>query len=246
MSVIQTKLIGGYGNQLFQYACARKYAEMYGATLEVDNWFGIKAFGLYDPLITNYLPERTGSFGHKDAVTIGEVNIRLGGYFQHQDWVKLLSRKELKSWFKISPKWEAYLPKERGYVACHLREGDYIGHWAYCNITKESYTKALEQYGFNGNIEWVTMNNPTRNQMLDSEGLYDLYDFVKIMQADVILRANSTFSWWAAVLSNARVYSPVVDDLVGVNDVSFVEGNSPRCADTNRVGVPMSDLYLPE
>jgi hypothetical protein len=52
-----------------------------------------------------------------------------------------------------------------------------------------------------------------------------LHDFILIRNADVILRANSSYSWCAAALSGARIFSPLVENLTGSHDVKFIEGN---------------------
>jgi hypothetical protein len=39
--------------------------------------------------------------------------------------------------------------------------------------------------------------------------------------------ANSTFSFWAAVLGGNRVFAPVIEEQVGLIDASFVPGNHP-------------------
>ncbi len=70
-----------------------------------------------------------------------------------------------------------------------------------------------------------------------------LRDFFALYNADILFRANSTFSWWAATLGNAQneVYSPVVEGLVGYqNQVKFVKGNWPRCVSMNSV----SDYHI--
>jgi hypothetical protein len=51
---------------------------------------------------------------------------------------------------------------------------------------------------------------------------------MEIMASRVIFRANSSFSWWAATLSDARVFAPVVGNNTGWLDCSFVEGNHPK------------------
>ena len=94
-------------------------------------------------------------------------------------------------------------------------------------------------------VHWISLDSPRIIEGIPSEFSF-LPDFVALMQADVILRANSTFSWWAAALSNARVLAPIVGDLCGKQDVSFVEGNWPRCAHTDRTGVQITDLVVGE
>src|SRR6516162_4776310 len=55
---------GRFGNQIFQYAYLRLYAEACGAQIETGDWIGRDMFELSDPLVVGkpppYLPE--GSF----------------------------------------------------------------------------------------------------------------------------------------------------------------------------------------
>jgi hypothetical protein len=64
------------------------------------------------------------------------------------------------------------------------------------------------------------------------------------MAADVVLRANSTFSWWAALLGRGRVFSPLVEDRIGDQTVEFVEGNWPRMCDTKNGSARLTDLHI--
>src|SRR5262245_49493375 len=87
---------GRFGNQLFQYAFARAYAERYGALLEVPDWIGRRLFGVTDPYPSRALP-RTA----QDCIPWGEVNIDLFGYFQKRECLSILSRDRLRRWFRI-------------------------------------------------------------------------------------------------------------------------------------------------
>lgn len=56
-----------------------------------------------------------------------------------------------------------------------------------------------------------------------------LPDFFVLMNADVLFRANSTFSFWAALLGDVVTYSPVVEGKTGLRtDIDFVYGNHPK------------------
>ena len=241
MSIVQVRLLGGIGNQLHMYAAVRKYAQLHGATFECPDWFGRKVFGLGDAYLSCDLPQVDDKY---PMPAEGGVNCSIGGYFQSQRWVGLLSRAELKQWFKIQPRFLELCPPRPSpwYTACHLRRGDYVGHQLYCTVTKESYTTAMKQFGLPlGPLVWVSDEHPQRVPALDAEGLDWLPDFVILMRANVILRGPSTFSWWAATLSDAQVYSPVVEDQTGERTVKFEQGNWPRCAG---VGLGVEDLHL--
>jgi hypothetical protein len=245
--VVQAKLIGGFGNQIHQYAAVRKYAESIGASLEVPDWVGKTIFNLTEPGWSRELPEvNDGGCGCPPEVRWGEMNIRLGGYFQSQRWVSLLSRTELRRWLRVdadlAETCRGVLPAGP-YTAAHVRQGDYIGHPLYANVLERSYTRACIEHGLSID-EWVWQDSPRR-----VEGLHDRFhflpDFLVLMHASILLRANSTFSWWAAALGDGVVYAPVVEAKVGAVDADFVKGNWPRCADTSRTGPHVEDLHLP-
>jgi hypothetical protein len=247
MSIVQVRIIGGIGNQLHMYAAVRKYAQLHGAMLEAPaDWLGRRLFGLNDPVPSRVLPEVNDS---QQTLDEGRVDVSIGGYFQTQRWVGLLSRAELKQWFKIDPHLlELCGPRPHPfYTACHMRLGDYLGKpWGYCNISEESYYKALAEFGLPlGALEWVREDRSRHMPGLDANNRFDwLPDWVTLLRANVIVRSNSTFSWWAATLSEAQVYSPVVEDIVGPNTVSFTLGNHPKCGHVSKIGVQIDDLRV--
>jgi hypothetical protein len=243
--IVQIKLLGGFGNQLHQYAAARKYAALVGARLEVpsDSRWIQTIFGFQDPVWSRELSEvNDGAAGHGPTVEWGQVNVRLSGYFQTQEWVGRLSRRELRQWFTVRKDLvdRVCLPSN-GYVAAHLRRGDYVNHPLYCTVSERSYVRAAERLGLNID-HWATqeLSRP------GPSGMEFLTDWILLMRASTLLRANSTFSWWAAALSNGDVYAPIVEDRVGEHDVEFAHGNWPRCADAARVGTRVDDLHLPD
>lgn len=230
--IVQAKLLGGFGNQIHQYVAARKYAESIGARLEVPAWAGNAVFGLQDPPYSCELPEVSGG-DNGSVFEWGRTNIRLAGYFQNQFWISKLSRTELKIWLHVR---EAH----RGnYVAGHLRVGDYIGHPLFANVPKHAYEIAAAANG-------DTITHWTQGGPPEFGTLGFVPDFLLLLGARVLYRANSTFSWWAATLGDhEHVYAPLVDDRVGEYVAPFVEGNWPRCAHTSRVGIQVEDLHLP-
>lgn len=238
--------LGRWGNQLFQYAFTRKYAFTMGARLEIPPWFGEDLFGLEKRRISRPLL-RT----ELDEIPWGRTDVDLFGYFQTQKCLDLLSRRELRRWFTVQDGFRHLLAKRRPfYVACHIRRSDYRSQYAdrYCVVARESYLRQLRKLGVDRkDVIWVSDEKPAgTNEFLRRCGLDFLEDFYTLVNADVLLRANSTFSWWAGVLGGGAVWSPVVDALTGEQVVEFVEGNHPMLFHARNVpGSKHSDLHLP-
>jgi hypothetical protein len=245
--IVQISCLGGmgrFGNQILQYAVARKYAQDAGAILETPGWIGQKLFGLTDPPITRRMPRTP-----PDVLQWGKGNIDLYGYFQFQDAVGHLRRNELKQWFKIKQCWLDLCPHRTNYVAAHVRRGDYVTNGAnvYATISEQSYLNACVKFGLDtSKLIFVREDAPQRVKELENEGLDFLPDFVTLLEADVLLRANSTFSWWAGCLGSGTVYAPLVNDLVGRQDVDFIEGNWPKMCSPRNSGGNLTDLYVPD
>jgi hypothetical protein len=148
------------------------------------------------------------------------------------------------------------------YDVAHLRRDD-ISNVAYNRthaqgysvISMDAYRRAFREHGFDEReIHWVSDDytgqwHVGRKQRLRGGWSYPhgaeplpgvlfdwLDDFLRLYFARTIFRANSSFSWWAAMLSpTARVFSPVIDkkfiygvDGIGEIDVDFVAGNEPH------------------
>jgi hypothetical protein len=149
------------------------------------------------------------------------------------------------------------------YDVAHLRRDDISNPeynrthvQGYSVISKASYFAAFEKFGFSPDeVLWVSddhtgrwhVGRPQRYQAgwsypVGSEYvpgiMFDwLDDFLKMYFARTIFRANSSFSWWAGLLSpTARVISPVLDQrrhIYGVDGmeeltVDFVDSNDPQ------------------
>lgn len=230
MPVITTHLIGRFGNQMFQYAFARAYAEKHGYDFQCDTWIGQQIFNLDDdPIIDHGLPKR-----NEDTLN-GEGNIDIAGYAQQQSCL-IYTRKQVREWFTFR---DSVLDEElrdlvEPPVAAHRRVGDY-GQLGYVVVSRMSYHKACKKYGY----------DPTHVWMFTEEGGQPiLHDFYRMTQARVLFRGNSTFSWWAGTLGTGKVFSPMVEALEGgkEQDCEFVEGNWPRFANLPFI----TDLHLKE
>jgi hypothetical protein len=216
---------------------------MHNAVLETPVWFGQTFFDIDDPPVSRPLPRMP-----LDCLPWGQANIDLFGYFQFQEAVANLSVTELRRWYSFKPEWAAYFQRARPYyIAAALRRGDYLQMSdVFAIISEDSYLIACERYGLDSNaLIFVGEELRTDNPPLDNQGLGFLTDFLTVMNADVVLRANSTFSWWAALLGGAKVYSPLVEHLTGYQTVEYVEGNWPRMCDSVNTRTRITDLYVP-
>jgi len=210
---------GRFGNQLFQYAFARRYCERYGAELQTPPWVGQDLFrNVQDPLIEKVLPPFP-----EDRLPQGETDIDLTGYFQRPEHLATYTRSWARDLFWFQPHWLEAHPKRGDYAAAHLRRGDYLEHQdEYAIITLGSYRQAHQRYCPDLPLVWVREKTSVRQPYAF------VPDFLRLMQADALLRANSTFSWWAGTLGHGRVYSPNIQQERGVAAVDFVEGNHCR------------------
>jgi len=219
---------GRFGNSLFQFCMAKSYAEKYNCILEVpQEWVGRKIFNISEPYISSIPLKKT----QLDKIPWGAINIDLFGYFQFEEALRFMSLAKIRSWLKFQDRWTNIFAKKESYTACHIRRGDFVDTYShvYCIIKERSYVKALEKFNLNqDNIVWVKENKPMNRKETDVEGVPFLPDFMTLCNSDIMLRANSTFSLWAGILANNKVYSPIVDGLSGEKDVEFVEGNYPK------------------
>lgn len=228
--VVQCSMLGKFGrfgNSLFQYVFARAYAEKYEARLEIpEDWVGRKVFKDidHDGLSVNF--PRTAL----DCVDFGEVNIDLFGYFQKHQFVRLLEDAKVREWLTLKDEWTEKFPKKQFSVVAHLRRGDYLTHYSniFCVVSQNSYKRKVLELGLSlEDLTWL-------EEGAGGEGeLSFMPDFMFMVNADVLLRANSTFSFWAGYLNKGKVFSPVVSGRQGPQDVEFVEGNEESIVDGN-------------
>jgi hypothetical protein len=224
-------MMGRFGNLLFQYACAKGYAERNNCTLHTDPWIGQRLFNIEDPPIEQDLPRIEES-----ELRLGRTDIELFGYFQNQTAAEFYSRKKLREWFVLRDSINA-LVSPASKPCFHLRRGDYVGS-GYPVVSVESYRRfiTLELRLSFEDFEVISEEEPHKANQPDD--IPWLQDFYMLMTAPILIRANSSFSWWSAALhktpGNCCIYSPIIDGLVGGKEhdsVKFVEGNWPKLAE---------------
>jgi hypothetical protein len=223
MSALYSNLIGGFGNQLFQYAAVRALAEKEGREFKTPEWVGEKIFVL--PPVNR--PQK------------GDMELR--GYCQNQQSA-IYTRSQVKEWFKIKPEIEQRLSDmvAKAPFVWHLR--DYGDCPVLATVSTRSYGEAADKFG-SDEYAWMLVRQIRPQHLSGFEQFDFLPDFYRLMKAEVLFRANSTFSMWAAWLGNGKVYSPVMEGKPGgqIVDVEFVEGNHPRCSSNCEF---LTDIHL--
>jgi hypothetical protein len=131
---------------------------------------------------------------------IPDVYVQDPAYFEEfRDDIKLLFRDKI-----------GYIDK----VAIHVRRGDYVNNPFYVDLTKTNYYyNAMQLFPkekfmvFSDDIEWCKQKEVFKNCSF-SEGHDEVQDLNIMASCKGIIMANSSFSWWAAYLSNGKVIAP--------------------------------------
>jgi hypothetical protein len=219
------------------------------AALQVPaGWIGRRIFKIPEAAIQGVLPMTN----YDEIPQDGRVNIDLLGWYQYDRALSFYTREQARQWLRFQDRWLDRLSRKPRpfYVCAHLRRGDLFQHAdRWCIVSRESYERAIVRFGYSlDDVIWISEETQQPDPELDAEGLGMLTDFFTLINADVIFRANSSFSWWGATLGRGKVYSPLVEDRVGPQDVEFVEGNWARMIDMkHQFGMCIhSDLHLRE
>lgn len=234
MRILNLYFLGDFGNQLFQYAFARAFCERYDLELHTDPWLGERVFAISHPRCGSDLPRRD-----ENTLQPEEVNVSYRSYSQQQKCLNLYNLTAVRKWFTLRTEVEEALnliPMIRGMRIFHLRRGDYAGY-GYALVSEGAYLKGAVKHDFDPRtFEFVSLENVTARPSGSFSGelftgeLSMIPDFYRMMRASVLFRSNSTFAWWAATLSQAKVFSPVIEGMLGgiEHDCAFVKGNWPR------------------
>lgn len=232
-----------FGNATMSWLHAYAHAQRVGAEFQCAPWIGEKVFNLpaYQRPQGDALPVRSERDLRPD-----ETNVEIHGYAQNAE-AMIYTKAQAQAWLK--PKYEdmevlKYFhasPWQR--VAAHLRRGDYIGY-GYPMVSLSSYDRAIYQHKLNDHLkedfERFCLVSELSPQLARGyvPGPDFLVDFTILRTSAVLLRANSSFSWVAGLLSKGRVFSPIIDGLPGgkEHDCDFVEGNWPRLSNLDGCG----------
>ena len=154
---------------------------------------------------------------HHVPISIPDAPFIIDGYFQSPKYFEINSiaiKNFLKSKFN-EINFEAEVP---AHLILHIRGGDYLNQAVakVMNLNRETFLRdAFFYLGSPKIIELVSDDKKYAEELIRRSfpkieivwaGTSDLFhDFIRIMSAQQIVISNSTFSWWAAYLSDSRV-----------------------------------------
>lgn len=99
------------------------------------------------------------------------------------------------------------------YVGIHVRRGDYVNNPFYVDLSQtDYYERAMAIFPgsqfkvFSDDPDFCT--NRFKGANIEISRGTELEDFNNLASCQGIICANSSFSWWAAYLSNAKVIFP--------------------------------------
>jgi hypothetical protein len=227
---IVTHIIGGLGNQMFQYAVGRAIASRTNDRLNMIvtqtrpymlDKFRITADHETWPLTGRYHSVFEPHF-HFDPSVLGQRNCFLRGYWQSPKYFDdirpiLLNEFTLKNQIVRSPamRW-------RSQICMHVRRGDYLDlKNVYVSLDLEYYKRAIrtmesyltedhEYLLFSDDIPWcrdvfqkeIRKEFPNVTLYIgEAEDTPAWISIANMAHCDHFIIANSTFSWWGAWLS---------------------------------------------
>ncbi len=221
-------LMGGIGNQMFQYAHGLALARQTKAQLQLahpsrGHPFALHHFGLSPATdVPEDIPVITDESGYKPGL---EVKVRraveiamnpvaaVRGYFQNEQCFASV-KDEIRQQFRPPPK---LLPEygDRTPVCVNVRRGELVNHHlhdvcapAYYETARKIISSLVDNPCFvvvADNLDWCKQAMRTWPDTIfyHPENVHDAFAVMCACQAFII--PNSTFGWWAAWLSGSQI-----------------------------------------
>lgn len=228
--MIVSKIYGGLGNQLFQWATTQAYSLRNNCEYKLETSFysqqSFRKFELnkFDQIKLNFLTQEDlnndfiylneNSIDNFNIPYIPNRNIFLDGYWQNENFFKDEESK-IKNILKIPKDIYLYIYKKypilnENTVSIHVRRTDYLNLSDYhYNQTLDYYKNAFESLNnkdiyvlvFSDDINWCKKNIKFNNTYY-IEGEDNIIDLYIMSLCKNNIIANSTFSWWGAWLND--------------------------------------------
>lgn len=247
--MIITKLQGGLGNQLFQWAITLNLSIKYNTDyfFETTYFENSRPIGVFERYIeinkfSNInIPIENNEKNLRivyDNYTYQNIenNSYLIGYWQNEKYFEENSE-IIREKLKISEKYTNFFKINYPYIfnenniSLHVRRGDYINLSKYHPIQNiQYYESAFDIINnkfdnlliFSDDIEWCKTNFkfPKMKFIESNDNIVDLY-LMSLCQDNII--ANSSYSWWGAWLNpnkNKKIIAPKLwHNMINTDDV---------------------------
>jgi hypothetical protein len=218
---------GRFGNQIFQYAFLRLYAQQHGMTVQTPPWIGQLLFGHRDPLVERRLPmffDQNGARTILDKLPNAVKNVDVFGYCQYHTRYFAAHREAFCSLYEPVSAFRQPLedalsrlsPRGETIVAVHLRRGDFVERgfvtpvnwyreWLEANWSQWDRPRLyLASDDLENVLPLFREHCPlTCHDLNFSIAGADFYpDFFVLTQSDAVAISNSTFSFAASMLNS--------------------------------------------
>lgn len=207
---------GRLGNQLFQYASLIGLSKKYNKKLTLPEWEYSNYFASEFPSTPMKewpanIQEPAFHYSLNLDAFGGSVNVHKS-YLQSEKYWEHCKEDVLKALEFNFPVINEWFTKET--IAIHIRRGDYVGNKNYTFLSPLYYILALEEnfpnwrdmnlVFFSDDIEYAKIHFECLPNAFFSEGCSNIEDLARMSTCDNFIIANSSFSWWAAYLSQTK------------------------------------------
>jgi hypothetical protein len=253
--MIISKLQGGLGNQMFQYAIGRHLSSKYNTKFFLDdNFFNtsnrkLSLDNFKNTIIdTNINSIQTikpfkkidDNFQYKDIENPIDINYYLDGYWQSEKYFEE-SSDLIRNDFQTNEKTLEIINKtpllDSNTISIHIRRTDYITSNGYHPVQSLDYYKeAIKLIGdydyifvFSDDIDWCK-NNLNFRDMIFMENMSEIEDLFIMSKCKNNIIANSSFSWWGAWLNENKQKKVIAPKLwfgqqVSLNTLDIIPKN---------------------
>lgn len=228
--MIIVHFMGGFANQIFQYAFYLKLSEIYGSTnifADISHFDNCKDHGGFK--LNSFVKLQYINITNDKTILINENNYSsfiynpkkkylFVGYWQDEKFFP--SNKQMLyeifniSKLKLNNKTILNEINSTTSVSIHIRRGDYLNNYIHGNIANEIYfTNAISYinsliknpsyFVFSDDIEWCKQNLEFNNKVTFISGNEQCVeqDIILMSQCKHNIISNSSFSWWAQELN---------------------------------------------
>jgi hypothetical protein len=225
--MIITRLQGGIGNQLFQWAtgrylsiknnCELKFDLSFFPTqtlrkVEIDQFLGVNLTVANKLDIVKPVVQIVDNFDYNQIEYDSSKILYLNGYWQNEKYFE--SIREIIKNDLVLPQLEMQKLKQTPLIdnnitSMHIRRTDYLTSNGFHPVQNlDYYQEAIKLIGdydylfiFSDDIEWCKSNLNFRN-MVFMNSFTSIHDLIIMSMCKNNIIANSSFSWWGAWLND--------------------------------------------